>query len=138
VSVFAFAFRLFTFAFHERGRQPVEKFRVGGAFAEEAVVVGRANQSGPEVVLPDTIDDDAGGKRMIRAGQPLREFEASALFVVDRGGAIVAENGQEAARDFSILFCSSTAGVMATFGAAFSTDFSESSAFLSSACAVSG
>ena len=54
----------------ELAGEPVEEIGMGGACAVASEVVGRVRDAGPEVVLPDAVDDDAGGEGVGGAGQP--------------------------------------------------------------------
>ena len=51
---------------------------MGGVFAQETEVVGASNQSLAEVLLPDTVDDDSRGKRIIRRSDPIGQSQPSA------------------------------------------------------------
>ena len=65
-------------ALDELGGEPVEQLRMAGLFAEAAEVAGRAGEAAAEVVLPDAVDDDAAGQRIVRPGQPAGEDAAAA------------------------------------------------------------
>ena len=58
---------------------------MGGVFAQETEVVGAANQALAEMFLPDTVDDDPRGKRVVRRDDPIRQSQPSARGAV-RGG----------------------------------------------------
>ena len=62
--------------FDEPGGEPVEQGRVCRPLAALAEVVGRANETLAEVVLPDPIDHDARGERVVGPRQPIRELAA--------------------------------------------------------------
>ena len=51
--------------------------RRAALFAE---VIGCADESGPEVPVPDPVRHDAGGERMIRMSEPLRKLDTTTLF----------------------------------------------------------
>ena len=50
----------------------VEEFGIQGALALAAEVFGGFHQAASEQTLPEAIDGDACGERMIRCGKPLR------------------------------------------------------------------
>src|SRR5207249_9076303 len=50
--------------------EPVEELRMRGLLAHDSEVAGCADQSFPEVMLPDAVHDDARGERIVRAGEP--------------------------------------------------------------------
>ena len=75
----------------------VEEFGVGGEVAEFAEVVGGGDEAAAEEVMPETVDDDAGGEGVARhVGHVSGEFEAAALGGVEGGGI---EGVEEAAGD---------------------------------------
>ena len=53
----------------------IEQFRMRGPVALRAEVAGRADQSVPEMLLPDAIDDHPGSERIVGAGDGFSEFE---------------------------------------------------------------
>ena len=55
--------------------EPVEQLGVGGEFAGDAEVAGASDQAGAEDVLPEAIDGDAGGERVVGVEQPSGEAE---------------------------------------------------------------
>ena len=55
--------------------QPVEQLGVRGKLAGDAEVAGRAHQAAAENLLPEAVDDDAGGQRMLGPDEPLRQAE---------------------------------------------------------------
>ena len=65
--------------FHERRGQPVQQFGMRRTFAEQTEIFGRTGQPRAEMLLPDAVDLDAPGQRMIGARDPLRQFQASAV-----------------------------------------------------------
>jgi hypothetical protein len=65
--------------------QVVEQQRVGGKIASGTEVIDRAHQALAEQVHPDAVDDDAGGERVLRMGDPLGKLEATALVGGDAG-----------------------------------------------------
>src|SRR5690606_32851019 len=64
---------------HELGREPVEQFGMAGAFAELAEVGGGGDEAAAEVVLPDPVDEDAGGEGVVRPRQRAGQGEAGGL-----------------------------------------------------------
>ena len=62
---------------HEPMREPVEQFRMRWRGTHEAEVVRGGHEALAEVLLPDTIHDHAGGKRVVVACNPLCEAEAA-------------------------------------------------------------
>src|SRR5260370_42620558 len=60
-------------------------------FAADAEIAGRADQAAAEVMLPETIDKDASGQWVVRAGDPAGQCRAPAGAVrprrFDSGGA---------------------------------------------------
>jgi len=70
-----------------------------------AVVVRGGDQAAPEVVLPDPVDHDPRGERMLRIGQPARQREAAAR---RRGQRVdpqrdASQHGQERGPDDPVL-----------------------------------
>src|SRR5262249_56177307 len=63
------------------GGEVAEKLGVGGGVGAEAEVAGSVDESRAEVVQPDTVDEHAGGERIVAAGDGLGEFEAAAAFL---------------------------------------------------------
>ena len=63
---------------HEPRGEVVEQLGVAGGFGLHAQVVGRADEALAEMVHPDAVDHDAGGERVVLAGDGLGEFEAAA------------------------------------------------------------
>ena len=55
--------------------QPVEQLGVRGKLAADSEVAGRAHQPRAEDLLPEPVDHDAGGQRMLGPDQPLRQAE---------------------------------------------------------------
>src|SRR5499426_1930560 len=76
--------------FDELDRQPVEQFGMGRGLASRAEIFGRRYQSLSEILLPDAIDDDAGGQGVISVDDPFRQAEPIRGRVfrerVERGG----------------------------------------------------
>ena len=64
---------------HEPVRQPIEQFWVRGPGAHRAKVVGRRHDPFAEMLLPDSVDDDAGRERVFWAGDPFGERQAAAI-----------------------------------------------------------
>src|SRR5215468_5766445 len=77
-------------AFDELDRQPVEQFGMGRALTSRAEVFRRRYQSSAEILLPDAIDDDARGQRVVSVDDPFRQAEPVRRRVfrerVQRGG----------------------------------------------------
>ena len=67
----------------EGGGQPIQELRMGRVFAQETEVVGTSNQALAEVFLPNTVDDDSRGKRVVRGNDPIGQSQSSA------GGAVL-------------------------------------------------
>ena len=75
----------------------IEEFGVSGEVAEFAEVVGGGDEAAAEDVMPEAVDDDAGGEGIARhVGHVSGEFEPAALGGVE-GGWI--EGVEEAAGD---------------------------------------
>ena len=64
----------------ELARQPVEQVRVRGALAVEAKVVRRADDAAAEMVVPDAVNQHAGGQRILGAGDPLGQLQTAFAF----------------------------------------------------------
>ena len=62
----------------ELGGQPVEQFGMRRALAHDAEIAGRADDAAAEVIMPDAIDHDARGQRIVGVGEPLRQRGAAA------------------------------------------------------------
>jgi hypothetical protein len=58
--------------------QPVEQFGVAGPFAQDAEVAASGHQPAAEVVLPDTVDHDPRGQRVVARGDRTGELEPAA------------------------------------------------------------
>ena len=54
--------------------------------ALNAEILGRLDQAGAEVVLPDPVDDHAGRERVLRRNQPRSQAQPIALGPVGSGG----------------------------------------------------
>src|SRR5579875_3826331 len=59
--------------FDELDRQPVQQFRMRGWVAYSTEVTGRADDAGPEMMLPQTIDQHASRQWIVLACQPTRQ-----------------------------------------------------------------
>ena len=70
---------------------------MGGRVALFAEVTGSAHNALAEVLLPDAVDDDAGGERVFRIDDGLGEIEA-AVAVSKARGRTLAEDGKEVGR----------------------------------------
>src|SRR5438067_4633287 len=64
--------------FDEAMGEPVEQLGMRRRFAQPAEITRRANEALPEVMLPKTVDQDAGRQGMIRGGQPTGQFKPTA------------------------------------------------------------
>ena len=85
---------------HEFGGEEIEQLRVRGPGAVEAEVARRVHEAGPEMVMPEAVDDDAGGQRMFLGGDPAGEgFAALGLGGVGGQGEPWADEGQPAGGD---------------------------------------
>src|SRR2546423_13086362 len=62
---------------HQFHRKPIQKFRMTWRLALRTQVLGRRHQAGPEVRLPNAIDDRAGCRRRATIGEPTCEFETA-------------------------------------------------------------
>ncbi len=67
-------------AIAELHRQPVEQLRMRGQRAHVTEIVGRVDDSGSEVIMPDAIDDGSPGEHVVRVGDPAREIGAPLAF----------------------------------------------------------
>src|SRR5262245_21443518 len=68
-------------------------------FTARAEIVRRLHDPFAEMILPDAVDHDASGQRIIRVGDPTGEEFAPAPAMIFRN-ILPAENRQKAARDF--------------------------------------
>ena len=71
---------------HEAGGKVVDQRGVAGRGGLVAEVVGRGDKAFAEVLLPDAVDEDAGGEGVGGAGDVAGEFEAAAALSI--GGAV--------------------------------------------------
>src|SRR5258705_12611250 len=62
---------------HEFSGEPIEELRMGRRDALCTKVILGFDDSFAEVLLPDAVDDDAGGERVFGISDPFREVEAS-------------------------------------------------------------
>ena len=69
-----------------------------GAVAHAAEVVGRADDAGAQMVMPDPIDDDAAGQRMMGSTQPSSEGQVTTGSVTDRSQGDVGRAGSRTSR----------------------------------------
>ena len=88
----------------EAPREPVEQFGVRGLVAELAEIVGRASDPAAEVILPDAVDDGAGGERVVGLGDPRSECGTAAGRVFERSdhGRLGGDEGEEGGRDLAL------------------------------------
>ncbi len=70
---------------------------MGGRVALFAEVTGRAHNTLAEMLLPDAVDDHAGGERVFRVDDGLGEIEP-AVAVRKARGRTLAEDGEEVRR----------------------------------------
>ncbi len=61
---------------HEFGGQPVEQGGVGGPLAPRPEILRATHEAGAEMVLPELVDRDAGGERILRTDNPPRQGKA--------------------------------------------------------------
>src|SRR5436190_22073684 len=54
---------------------------MGWCLRLRAEIAGRAHESGAELIEPNSVHDYAGGQRILRAHNRLRQFEASAALL---------------------------------------------------------
>ena len=80
---------------HEAARQVVEQFRMRRALAGRAEVVWRADDALAEKVLPNAVGHDAGRERVLRAGDPVGQFDPAALAGRNLRWPSRAEHGHE-------------------------------------------
>ena len=76
---------------NEAAGQPVEERRVGRPFPSLAKVVGAANQSLAEMVLPDPIDHHPCHERIVSLRQPIRQLLPAAPLVDAQGRSALAD-----------------------------------------------
>ena len=69
------------------------------SFGAQAKVAGGLDQAGAEVVLPDAVDHDAGGERVIGRGDGSGQFEA-AVALLERTAVGTGQHFEKAAWDF--------------------------------------
>ena len=60
---------------NQLGGQPIEQFRMRRRLGLHAQIVGRLHQSDAEVMLPQSIDDNARRERILRAHEPSRQAQ---------------------------------------------------------------
>jgi len=70
---------------HQFARQPIEQFRVRGRLDACAEIFRRRHQTGPEIGLPDSVDEHTGGSRTAGIDEPLGEAQAIAWGVFGKG-----------------------------------------------------
>ena len=84
-------------------RQPVKEFRMTGRCATETEIVGGRNKAHSEMMLPDPVDQHAGGPWILRGGDPAGEGQAPSRRVstgrIDFG-RIGVQNRHKSCRDF--------------------------------------
>ncbi|MFM1944029.1 MAG: hypothetical protein RI897_3011 [Verrucomicrobiota bacterium] len=83
----------------EFGGEPVEEFRVSGRDAVGAEVTGGGGDAGAEGVVPEAVDEDAGGEWVLGVGDPVGELGAALLFGGVHGEAECAEDGERVGGD---------------------------------------
>ena len=73
----------------EFGGQPIEQLRMRRAHAVVAEIAGGADDAAAEMMLPDAVDHDAGGHRIVLRRDPVGEHRAPAgRFVPGLGAGI--------------------------------------------------
>lgn len=97
---------------HEVGGEPVEEFGVGGRVAETAEVAGGGGEALTEVLLPNAVDEDAGGQGVLAGGDPAGEGGAAAGAVREGSdfGGCGGEDDGEAWGDGAVAFASGDEG----------------------------
>ncbi len=63
-------------ALHELDRQPVEQVRMAGPGTLVAQVVEYLREAAAKIQVPQPVDEDPGGQRIVRLDQPLRQVHA--------------------------------------------------------------
>ena len=74
----------------------IEQLRMRGSAAAGAEVVLRRYQAGAEMVLPDTVDHDAGRERIARVREPLGQLQPTTAGA--RRQRVAAEDREESPR----------------------------------------
>ena len=72
--------------FHEFNGEPVEQFGMRRCFGLRAELVDRFHDAATEESLPGSIDDNAGGERVVFANQPAGEGESVGGFTFRKLG----------------------------------------------------
>ena len=76
--------------------EEVEEFRVRGFAAKAAEIVGGGDDAAAEDMVPEAVDDNAGGERVVGAGDAVGKFEAAAVLSLVRSWV---DGIEEVARD---------------------------------------
>ena len=79
--------------------QPVEQLGMAGGFGTQAEVAGRLDEAGAEVVLPDAVDQDAGGEWVLWRCDGPGQFEAT-VAPLERSAVGTGQHFEESAWDF--------------------------------------
>src|SRR4051812_46931986 len=64
--------------FHQPGGEIVQQFLMGRPRPVAAEVTGSLHDAAAEMMLPDSVDDDARSERVARVRDPLRQFQTAA------------------------------------------------------------
>ena len=65
---------------HQFASQPIEQFRMTRRRPIASKIAGRVDDAGAEVELPQPVDDHAGCKRIVPAGNPVRQGQSAFAF----------------------------------------------------------
>ena len=89
--------------FHQLSRQPIQQFRMARFGAAGTKVVGRRDDAGSEMMLPQPIHDRAGGQRISRIrdprGQLSSPFRFRRVWLQPEVGGRLFNSGERAGRD---------------------------------------
>ena len=80
-------------ALHELDGQPIEQLGMRRPCAAVAEIVRRRDEARAEMLLPDAVDDDPRGPRVVGRSDPVRQRADRRPVVLSRGGWIVAGPG---------------------------------------------
>src|SRR5690606_26108151 len=84
---------------HESRSKVIEQLGMAGQFSRRTKVIHSAHEAGPQEVVPDAIDDNATCERVLRIGEPLSQFEATALIARYGRGIATVDRLRKSARD---------------------------------------
>ena len=86
-------------------------------FAKSAEIAGIGSESVAEVLLPEAVDNHAGGQRIFGVSDPVSEFESAGVFRWNIGGGLgFHRDGDETTRDFGAFIADLTADVNMAIG----------------------